>query len=584
VWGSRALSALIVVLLLGAAALAMTVGGAAASSTTGYDISYPQCNGSFPASPGFGIVGVNNGKPYSVNPCVGTGDGPSELQWAGMNAQFYANTADPGPTLSTHWPNGQTSPEQCNTASNPGSDTAQCAYDYGWNAAADSYQGAVNAYIALGWAQAGATRTPVADAWWLDVETANSWTSNTAFNTDELQGEIDYLKSAGTASVGFYSTPSDWQTITGGTTAFAAYESWMPGASTQSQAQANCAGGGVTGGGVALTQYPFNGFDADYQCGAPPASLSFAGTPQTLTAGASSGPMSVALPHASSSATSVTLTSSSSAGSFATSPSGPWSSSLMLSVPAGSTSSASFYYTDTRAGQPVLTASASGYSDATQTEAVTAAALATIAVTPTSAQVRVGGHVSFSAAGQDRYGNSASVTPTWSVSPALGNFSPNPGNPTTFTAGSSGSGTVTASAGSISGQASITVTTKKHTQLAAHTSAAQPSVAMLVRMSSTVLCVPGRRLDIRLRKRAATELRALLVLIDGKTAKTLRVHAPMSGIELRLPSEPRYTVTIVALTRSGRRITTKYAYRACAASHGLGGGQPPTMLPARPGG
>jgi hypothetical protein len=575
---------LLAVLSLAATGSAVAVGGATASSTTGYDISYPQCTGSFPASPAFGIVGVNDGKPYSANPCLGTDDGPSELQWAGMNAQLYANTANPGPTLSTHWPSGQTSPEQCNTASNPGSDTAQCAYDYGWNAAGDSYQDAVNAYIALGWAQAGATRTPIANAWWLDVETGNSWTSNTAFNTDELQGEVDYLTSVGAARIGFYSTASNWQTITGGTASFAAYNSWMPGASTLSQAKANCAGGGVTGGGVTLTQYPLNGFDADYQCGAPAPSLSFTSAPQTLTAGSSSGPMTVSLPQASSSATSITVASNSSAGSFATSSSGPWSSSLTLAVAAGSASSASFYYTDTRAGQPVLTASASGYNNATQTETVTSGTLATIAVSPSSTQVRVGGHVSFSAAGQDRFGNSVSITPTWSVSPALGSFAPNPGNPTTFTAGTAGSATVTATVGSIFGQASVTVTTKKHTQLAARASAAQPSVAMLVRMPSTASCVSGRRLHVVLSRRAAAELRTLRVLIDGRTVETLRIQAPITGIELRSPSGARYTVAIVALTRSGRRLAAKYSYRACAASLALGAGQPPTMLPARKGG
>src|SRR5207253_3271014 len=145
---------------------------ATAASGVGYDISYPQCNGSFPSNPAFGIVGVNGGRPFTANPCVS-----AELSWAGTNAGFYANTADPGPALSHHWPNGQTSPKQCNTASSPGSDTANCAYDYGWNAAADSYQDAVNAYVSLGWAPAGSTRTPVQNQWWLDVEIANSWES-----------------------------------------------------------------------------------------------------------------------------------------------------------------------------------------------------------------------------------------------------------------------------------------------------------------------------------------------------------------------------------------------------------------------
>ena len=74
---------------------------AATDPNVGYDISYPQCNGTFPNGGAFGIVGVNGGLPYSANPCLGTGDGPSELSWAGMNAGLYANTADPGPALSS---------------------------------------------------------------------------------------------------------------------------------------------------------------------------------------------------------------------------------------------------------------------------------------------------------------------------------------------------------------------------------------------------------------------------------------------------------------------------------------------------
>jgi len=282
--GGRLASLLLVFASLTAAWLSVLVSGARAAYSAGYDISYPQCHASFPTPPYFGIVGVNGGRPFSANPCLGTGDGPSELVWPGMTvglspvepAQLYANTADPGPALSTHWPNGQISPKPCNTATNPGSDTAECAFDYGWNAATDSYQDAVNASISLGWADSGATRTPGANAWWLDVETANSWTSNTSFNVDDLQGEVDYLSSVGAPSIGFYSTALDWQTITGGTSRFAAYPSWIPGASSLVQAQGDCASPGVTGGRVALTQYPDNGFDGDYRCGAPAPSPSLA--------------------------------------------------------------------------------------------------------------------------------------------------------------------------------------------------------------------------------------------------------------------------------------------------------------------
>src|SRR5438105_1096904 len=81
--------------LAGSSLAAMGV-RAATDPSLGYDISYPQCNGPFPSG-AFGVAGVNGGKPYGANLCLGTGDGPSELSWAGLNAQLYANTADPGP-------------------------------------------------------------------------------------------------------------------------------------------------------------------------------------------------------------------------------------------------------------------------------------------------------------------------------------------------------------------------------------------------------------------------------------------------------------------------------------------------------
>ena len=98
----------------------------------------------------FAIVGVNDGIVYSANPCLRSGNGAGELAWAEQYepvAILYANTADPGPALSSHWPTGQTTPRFCDPAS---TDSAACAYDYGWNAAADSYQDAVNAYVAIG--------------------------------------------------------------------------------------------------------------------------------------------------------------------------------------------------------------------------------------------------------------------------------------------------------------------------------------------------------------------------------------------------------------------------------------------------
>jgi len=201
-------------MLLVSSALALpglAVAAKPVSSSTGYDISYPQCGSAFPTNVSFAIVGVNAGIVYSANPCLGAGDGPSELAWAEQfdaTPVLYANTADPGPTLSSHWPNGQTYPESCNTPEVPGADTSACSYDYGWYAAAHSYADAVNAYSAIGQAGLTAGQTPTPNEWWLDVETGNSWETTTLNNVADLQGAVAYLQSQGVTSVGFYASAS----------------------------------------------------------------------------------------------------------------------------------------------------------------------------------------------------------------------------------------------------------------------------------------------------------------------------------------------------------------------------------------
>jgi hypothetical protein len=248
----RTAASLALVLLLGIAG----AGSAEAASRTsrGYDISWPQCGSAYPANPAFGIVGVNKGIVFSANPCLA-----SEITWAGgTRAQLYANTGNPGPALSTHWPTGQTSPRFCDPAS---PDSIDCAYDYGWNAAADSYADAVAA-----WASLRLSGTPASSPWWLDVETGNSWRTETAKNVAALQGAAAYLTTTGVTALGFYSTQLQWNQITGGTLAFSAYPSWVAGARSLNGAKSRCAGTAFTGGVVGLAQYPSGSFDADLIC------------------------------------------------------------------------------------------------------------------------------------------------------------------------------------------------------------------------------------------------------------------------------------------------------------------------------
>jgi hypothetical protein len=235
------------VLLGVATAVAATLGVAApaeASTLVGYDISFPQCGKALPSSPAFGVVGVGGGKAFAHNPCVA-----SEYTWAAGARRapaFYMNTGNPG-TLSTRWT--MPGPRSCNGTDGDGG----CAYNYGWNNAADALAYAASQVAAPG------TR-----AWWLDVEVANSWSTNTALNVTTIQGSIDYLRSQGVPGVGVYSTAAMWQQITGGTKL--AVPSWPAGARSKRAAKNACAGPGFTGGGVAMAQFPLNGFDGDVLC------------------------------------------------------------------------------------------------------------------------------------------------------------------------------------------------------------------------------------------------------------------------------------------------------------------------------
>jgi hypothetical protein len=242
----------------------------AAPALTGYDVSYPQCGRTLPSAAGFGIDGVNDGHPFSTNPCLS-----SELRWSKSTLSkapvFYMNTCNPGPAHSSSWPTNQQSPRICEGANSP-----DCSYDFGWNAARVSFNNAAGAESADG------SLSPSSAAkeahWWLDVETGNKWetlersygktASSDANDQQMLQGSIAYLLSIRVASVGVYSTPSQWKTITGGTgSTFPAVPLWVPGYATLSAAESACTSTSFTGGRVAMIQFPSNGLDGDYVCG-----------------------------------------------------------------------------------------------------------------------------------------------------------------------------------------------------------------------------------------------------------------------------------------------------------------------------
>src|SRR5207237_811950 len=88
---------------------------------------------------------------------------------------------------------------------------------------------------------------------------------------------------------------------------------------------------------------------------------------------------------------------------------------------AGTSTSPGFYYDDTKAGSPTVTASATGMSSGIQTETVNPGPLATMTVSPAAASVSAGGTQIFTASGAGAYGNAVAPSDaTWSLTSSHG--------------------------------------------------------------------------------------------------------------------------------------------------------------------
>jgi hypothetical protein len=220
------------------------------TGTTGYDYSYPQCGTAAPAAR-FGIVGVNGGYPFTYyNSCLA-----AEYAAAARtgNASVYVNT---GYDSSYTAVDGRHSTQSCvdTSAGVAGSKSQQAAWAVGCSEAQRDLS-----YAA---AQGGASPK----AWWLDVETANSWsTSDLSLNNYAIQGLVATLRQSTSVPVGIYSTPSMWTEITGGYKALVDANWIATGQSTAKRAKQSCGSPGFTGAKVWLVQYVTR-YDQDYVC------------------------------------------------------------------------------------------------------------------------------------------------------------------------------------------------------------------------------------------------------------------------------------------------------------------------------
>jgi len=204
----------------------------------GYDVSYPQCGGATPGG-SFGIVGVNGGRPFSTNSCLG--------------AEYAAALKSPAPSLYINtgyagaYRNNITAGCSAQSASVSGTGRQVQAWAIGCSEAEAS----------MSYATAQGATNPA--AWWLDVETANSWSSsNLSLNRYSIQGAVTRLAQSG-LPVGIYSTGSMWTAISGG--------NFTP---SSVAADWEAAGGSCstpfTSSPVWLVQSTTSGFDSDLAC------------------------------------------------------------------------------------------------------------------------------------------------------------------------------------------------------------------------------------------------------------------------------------------------------------------------------
>jgi hypothetical protein len=196
-----------------------------ATDSLGVDMSYPNCSATVP-NVSFGIVGVTGGLVYSRNSCAA-----AEAKHF-SNLSLYINTGLNASSSSPYYAEAKVG---CN------GDVYCAAYNYGSNAAKDALSYAASQGIS-------------SSKWWLDVETSNTWNTDTLQNQKSLQGAYDALVASGATTVGAYSTTAQWQTITG------SWQNNWPGWgattwTTSSQAKSYCTGHQFTGGPSLLMQY-----------------------------------------------------------------------------------------------------------------------------------------------------------------------------------------------------------------------------------------------------------------------------------------------------------------------------------------
>jgi hypothetical protein len=209
----------------------------------GYDLSYPQCSAILPpAAATFSIVGVDDGRTFTVNPCL-------QAEWraaTGLRAVYFNSGYDPANAART------TGDCRSRAQYQDGGADRRTAYAIGCSEAVY----AVNAMRT-----AGADRAVMI---WIDVETSNSWDpAGLDLNRTALQAEVDELAAFGHL-VGLYATFDEWRSIVGDWSPAGIVADWVAGETPQ----VNCGLPGFSGHPVWVAQElaTWSGYDSDWTC------------------------------------------------------------------------------------------------------------------------------------------------------------------------------------------------------------------------------------------------------------------------------------------------------------------------------
>ena len=232
---------LMAVTVLASADHAKAAGGLP-SGAYGYDVSWPQCGADLPA-PGsfdFAIVGVNGGKAFTQNPCL-----DSQFTWA----QTGTSRTVPGLYVNTN-----SAPKNYRGSGCARRDTNCHNLEYGKAAALNAL------------AYAEAQGAGLAEWYWLDVETENSWSRDKAANSQVLRGMYEVLRDNG-KNVGIYSTAYQYGRIAGTYSPAAGIPLWIAGWSVATDDHAaDCLTAPTFAGGTTAILQWTRTYDENYVC------------------------------------------------------------------------------------------------------------------------------------------------------------------------------------------------------------------------------------------------------------------------------------------------------------------------------